>query len=539
MKMLVKGVNGANGVKQTTYVDLLALRNASSLIPLQKYAFEFRTYHKIPDTDPAEYYTGPTETIVVEAISASELNPVVQSLDHPDDIIYYELVSTNTCDLGVSFDRGRIIRRMVSKHGIDIGADFRGMKFKRRQLFSRPSGGGAYLSIDLTPTAYFPLNYSVSGNEYDVNGTWYIDIAEGLLMSYRQGFGADIETGVELTAGVPYELKDANLNGIGLFVTFTADTPAGAYGVGVTSLGFIGFTGNTEMSFDNSCPNYLNHVVKGYDTLNVPIIPFDYDPLHYIGIKIGQTYPNYLIDTVFSHNPGDPTHLSIEIGDFCTRLSIGSGVAAIDIRPYNETAVIWGGSQKVRIDYSNGNNFVAGSQVELGCCVDGTCVYTRETGENVTVLASNGYVVNSQTVHVGKGMNYTEVNGQSDVIITAAGSNLAVTVGPTDGVLTLPDPCRAGIVFVSGNSPVTSIVGLPNWDIEIRPADVGSFLLTTPTALADVNANNILVDSINGVSWDYYKDSEAFCVVRKQTITNLNGTFTIARVIRSFGGWAD
>jgi len=68
-----------------TYAELSAMATAGTLVKGQKYRItDFRTYHLIPNT--ASYNTGPTEVLVVTAMTTSTLSKIAQSESYPQDI---------------------------------------------------------------------------------------------------------------------------------------------------------------------------------------------------------------------------------------------------------------------------------------------------------------------------------------------------------------------------------------------------------------------------------------------------------------------
>lgn len=83
-----------SGFWSCTYAELLAWQVANKLIPTQKYKINnYRTRHLIPNT--VNYNEGPIEPLIVTAVTTSTLSAIVQSEMYPQDIIYYELEEHN------------------------------------------------------------------------------------------------------------------------------------------------------------------------------------------------------------------------------------------------------------------------------------------------------------------------------------------------------------------------------------------------------------------------------------------------------------
>ena len=114
-----------------TYAELSAMVTASQLVSGQKYRItDFRTYHAIYNTVPAVYNTGPTEVLIVTALTASTLSNIAQSESYPQDIIHYELVRTHKWNdvLIDGGDRGWIYYREDTIQSNKLTYDFRNVK---------------------------------------------------------------------------------------------------------------------------------------------------------------------------------------------------------------------------------------------------------------------------------------------------------------------------------------------------------------------------------------------------------------------------
>lgn len=118
-------------IKSETYAAVTTMLEDSTLSPGANYVISnYRTKHIIPGT--TDTFTGPTERLIVTAISTAELAPVAYSIDYPDDIIYYNPESDQTYMPGC--DRGYIYRRIDTKQNNDIGFDFRNVNYRRYRL---------------------------------------------------------------------------------------------------------------------------------------------------------------------------------------------------------------------------------------------------------------------------------------------------------------------------------------------------------------------------------------------------------------------
>ena len=114
-----------------TYAQLAVLISGSDLIPGHKYLItDYQTVHTIPTT--ATTNTGPTEPLIVTAVSSNELSPIAYSTLHPDDIIYYNPTNNLTAVPGCT--KGYIIKRIDTINNNDIPTDWRYVKYRRYAL---------------------------------------------------------------------------------------------------------------------------------------------------------------------------------------------------------------------------------------------------------------------------------------------------------------------------------------------------------------------------------------------------------------------
>ena len=120
-----------------TYAQLSALVAVSSLVPNQWYLItDYQTVYTIPNSSST--FTGPTESLLVQAVTASALSPDAYSPSYPQDRITYELV--DTAGWGGTF--GRISRRIDTKIATDRALDWRNVVFRRWN-----DGSGHYVLI--------------------------------------------------------------------------------------------------------------------------------------------------------------------------------------------------------------------------------------------------------------------------------------------------------------------------------------------------------------------------------------------------------
>jgi hypothetical protein len=123
-------------VQDITYSDLVALKNANSMVPGLKYRItDFQTIYDQPDfnldgtpkTNPT-VKTGPIEPIIVTAISDSEFSLDAYQELYPNDSIQYIFDFTTPATNTVT--KGRIIKR-IDEFGNESDFDHRNVLFKR------------------------------------------------------------------------------------------------------------------------------------------------------------------------------------------------------------------------------------------------------------------------------------------------------------------------------------------------------------------------------------------------------------------------
>ena len=101
-----------------TYLQLKKLLDSSSLVPNSKYLItDFQTLHIIPNTTEKNDTNKviPVENLLLTATSNNTFEPIVTSLQYPDDIIYYDI----TGNMSKTYD------------DIDLPTDHKGWIWKR------------------------------------------------------------------------------------------------------------------------------------------------------------------------------------------------------------------------------------------------------------------------------------------------------------------------------------------------------------------------------------------------------------------------
>ena len=89
----IQGPVGPAGVvscESVTYEQLLNLVKNNNLVPGQMYCFMYQTIHVIPYT--SDVHTGTPETLQVTATSSNTLDYRAKSEDHPEDVVYYQVL---------------------------------------------------------------------------------------------------------------------------------------------------------------------------------------------------------------------------------------------------------------------------------------------------------------------------------------------------------------------------------------------------------------------------------------------------------------
>lgn len=120
-------------VIDVTYAELVDKIASSQLIPGQKYRItDYRTAYNMPNVTPTEKIVCTVEPLLVTANSVNTLSMYAYSEAFPQDEIYYDIANNQTMVPGC--DMGYIYRRVDKLKNIDIGFDWRYVKFRRWRI---------------------------------------------------------------------------------------------------------------------------------------------------------------------------------------------------------------------------------------------------------------------------------------------------------------------------------------------------------------------------------------------------------------------
>jgi hypothetical protein len=196
-------------IDEVTYAELAALITGSDLIQGRQYLItDYQTVHTIPGTVATN--TGPTEPLIVTAISVNELAPIAYSTLYPDDIIYYSHLNGNTLFPGST--KGVITRRVDTIQNNDIGTDWRHVKYRRYKVTEDTWDAGvtyaekAVVKSTINNVLYISV---VDGNLNNVvtdRAYWFpIEVANG---SYTGITGTTWTTGLVSITTDPLDFTD-------------------------------------------------------------------------------------------------------------------------------------------------------------------------------------------------------------------------------------------------------------------------------------------------------------------------------------------
>lgn len=159
-------LNGFTEIKEVEYTEFKTLYDSNTLSLGQTYVIiNFQTNHIIPNTSVEaknSVLAPPVERIAVQALSNSELSPVAYSLDHPLDILYYDITADWLGNYKPATHQGAITRRIDTSKGIDMPGDWRHNVLRRWSIDLDPYGGDG--------VQYVLWDTSVSVGS-DINGT--------------------------------------------------------------------------------------------------------------------------------------------------------------------------------------------------------------------------------------------------------------------------------------------------------------------------------------------------------------------------------
>ena len=120
----------ANAISKT-YAELAIMISNGTLVPGQHYLLtDYASVHTIPGT--VDTNTPTAEPIIVLAIAANKLAPEAYSPSFPQDVIYYSPSNDQAIVPGCT--KGFIYKRVDTQNSIDIGFDWRNVKFRRWQI---------------------------------------------------------------------------------------------------------------------------------------------------------------------------------------------------------------------------------------------------------------------------------------------------------------------------------------------------------------------------------------------------------------------
>lgn len=126
----VKALPGIN-IIDILYANLSTAITNSTLIVGQAYKItDYASVHTIPNTTDTN--TAAAEPLIVLAIAPNKLAPKAYSPSFPQDVIYYS--PTNDQAMVPGCTKGFIYRRVDTLKSIDIGFDWRSVKFRRWQI---------------------------------------------------------------------------------------------------------------------------------------------------------------------------------------------------------------------------------------------------------------------------------------------------------------------------------------------------------------------------------------------------------------------
>ena len=150
----VEGSGGDGGNSGTnvplislTYTQLKALADSATLVEGQSYKItDYQTVYTQPITNVLKT-DAPIEPIIVTAVGVNKLHAIAKSITYPEDILHYDIgssvqVGTGTQEVIEGATKGGITRRIDTINNIDIGFDWRNVKFARYAI-SQPQYNSA------------------------------------------------------------------------------------------------------------------------------------------------------------------------------------------------------------------------------------------------------------------------------------------------------------------------------------------------------------------------------------------------------------
>lgn len=157
-------IGGSLEATPTSFENLEVDILNGSLVPNQWYEFTHTTLYYMPNTMALNNSTVSvsSETFRARAISQTQLAPQVISIEHPKDIIFYDIDKTRWGVLEAPESQGFIYRRVDTEKRVDVCCDFRAARFRRWAVdFTAYKG----YSVD-----YSLMNTSISRAMHPTNG---------------------------------------------------------------------------------------------------------------------------------------------------------------------------------------------------------------------------------------------------------------------------------------------------------------------------------------------------------------------------------
>lgn len=113
-----------------SYAALTNLATNNGLVPGAWYVLsDYQTTQTVYNSSPSTTNTGPTESLLLTALSTSKFAPMGYSLTYPNDIVWYTTSNSDPRLPGIT--KGLVYRRHDTLLDNDIGFDFRAVKFRR------------------------------------------------------------------------------------------------------------------------------------------------------------------------------------------------------------------------------------------------------------------------------------------------------------------------------------------------------------------------------------------------------------------------
>lgn len=246
-------ISKSNVVTGKTYWELDTLINNNLLVPGMYYELNFNTVDYISNTD--DVYTGPTETLLLFAVSTNNFHYQVYSKNYPQDIIYFDFYNTGFITPG-GFTYGRkgyIYYRYDTLRNLKV----RGYDFRTHIMYRYP----------VDKVNYNQYNPAATGGTGDY--VWY----GNKLYVYSKSVGAGtppdsnnsvllIENDIYLTTTGATNYGTTVKTDILLYPKITPVSTTYVSGVmtGVTS----GYTFGLSFVDNNTNPNYKNIEIDSF-----------------------------------------------------------------------------------------------------------------------------------------------------------------------------------------------------------------------------------------------------------------------------------